>query len=226
MKLGGFGVSIQLPSKSDQQSSQSVNGGRIGTPHFMAPEVIQRRSYGKPIDVWSAGVLLHILLSGSMPFLGTKDRLYESVCAGRLALHSSPRWQVRNSSRNEKARYRPPNLLATSGFYYCNNKLLLLLLFIQYVSEPAKNLLRQMLTVDPDERITVDEALEHPWVAERERFAPKAHLHEAVEELRRFNARRKLKGAVLAAVSSPKWTQMVGGLTFSFFLQTILHRNI
>ena len=76
MKLGGFGVAIQLPSKSDH-SSQSVNGGRIGTPHFMAPEVIQRRRYGKPIDVWSTGVLLHILLSGTMPFLGTKDTIAE-----------------------------------------------------------------------------------------------------------------------------------------------------
>ncbi len=93
MKLGGFGVAIQLPSKSDH-SSQSVNGGRIGTPHFMAPEVIQRRAYGKPIDVWSAGILLHILLSGTMPFLGTKDRLYESVCTGRLYMHSI-RWQVK-----------------------------------------------------------------------------------------------------------------------------------
>ena len=37
MKLGGFGVAIQLPSKLEHES-QSVNGGRIGTPHFMAPE--------------------------------------------------------------------------------------------------------------------------------------------------------------------------------------------
>ena len=87
VKLGGFGVAIQLPSKSEQ-SNQNVNGGRIGTPHFMAPEVIQRKAYGKPVDVWSTGVVLHILLSGSMPFLGTKDRLYEGICAGRLHLGS------------------------------------------------------------------------------------------------------------------------------------------
>ena len=42
----------------------------LGTPHFMAPEVIQRKAYGKPVDIWSTGVLLHILLSGTMPFLG------------------------------------------------------------------------------------------------------------------------------------------------------------
>ena len=76
-----------MPSKSEQ-NNQNVNGGRIGTPHFMAPEVIQRKAYGKPVDIWSAGVVLHILLSGSMPFLGTKDRLYESICQGRLHLDS------------------------------------------------------------------------------------------------------------------------------------------
>ena len=147
-----------------------MNGGRIGTPHFMAPEVIQRRPYGKPVDVWSAGILLHILLSGAMPFLGTKDRLYETVCAGKLYLGggAGSRWQ--------------------------------------FVSEHAKDLIRKMLTVDPEERLTVEEALSHPWIAEREHYAPKAHLHETVDELRKFNSRRKLKGAVLAAVSSPKWT--------------------
>jgi len=166
VKLGGFGVSIQLPSRGDQ-SEQSVNGGRIGTPHFMSPEVVQRKPYGKPVDVWSTGVLLHILLSGTMPFLGTKDRLYEVVCEGKLYLNTS-RWQ--------------------------------------YISDHAKDLIRQMLNVSAEERITVEEALNHRWVRERERFAPKIHLHETVEELRQFNARRKLKGAVLAAVSSPKWT--------------------
>lgn len=56
------------------------------------PKVIQRKPYGKPVDVWSAGILLHILLSGTMPFLGTKDRLYESVCTGKLFL-ATAKWQ-------------------------------------------------------------------------------------------------------------------------------------
>ena len=51
----GFGVAIQLPSRVDQ-SEQSVNGGRIGTPHFMSPEVVLRKPYGKPVDVWSTGI--------------------------------------------------------------------------------------------------------------------------------------------------------------------------
>ena len=50
----------------------------------MAPEVIQREAYGKPVDVWSAGVMLHILLSGMLPFYGTGDRLYDNICSGKL----------------------------------------------------------------------------------------------------------------------------------------------
>lgn len=50
----------------------------------MAPEVIQRRQYGKPGDVWSAGVLLHILLTGTLPFVGSRDRLREAICRGRV----------------------------------------------------------------------------------------------------------------------------------------------
>jgi hypothetical protein len=40
---------------------------------------------------------------------------------------------------------------------------------------------------------------------ERASGAPKMHLSGTVDEMRRFNARRKLKGAVLSAVSSSKW---------------------
>lgn len=58
--------------------------GRVGCPHFMAPEVIQRRQYGKPGDVWSAGVLLHVLLTGTLPFVGSRDRLRDAICRGRV----------------------------------------------------------------------------------------------------------------------------------------------
>lgn len=54
----------------------------------MAPEVIQRRQYGKAGDVWAAGVLLHILLTGSLPFVGSRERLREAICRGRIQVRS------------------------------------------------------------------------------------------------------------------------------------------
>uniref|UniRef100_A0A3Q1CFV1 Peripheral plasma membrane protein CASK n=1 Tax=Amphiprion ocellaris TaxID=80972 RepID=A0A3Q1CFV1_AMPOC len=165
VKLGGFGVAIQLGE------SGLVAGGRVGTPHFMAPEVVKREPYGKPVDVWGCGVILFILLSGCLPFYGTKDRLFEAICKGKYKMN--PRqWSQ--------------------------------------ISESAKDLVRRMLMLDPAERITVYEALNHPWLKERDRYAYKIHLPETVEQLRKFNARRKLKGAVLAAVSSHKFNSFYG----------------
>lgn len=61
----------------------SVWVGRVGTPHFMAPEVVKREPYGKPVDVWGCGVILFILLSGCLPFYGTKERLFEGIIKGK-----------------------------------------------------------------------------------------------------------------------------------------------
>lgn len=58
--------------------------GRVGCLHFMAPEVIERRQYGKPVDIWAAGVLLHVLLSGTLPYHGSGRRLIEAICRGKL----------------------------------------------------------------------------------------------------------------------------------------------
>ncbi|XP_064639314.1 peripheral plasma membrane protein CASK-like isoform X2 [Lineus longissimus] len=178
VKLGGFGVAIQLPESGKISGDKPLHyhqqiwhynwedrEGRIGTPHFMAPEVINREPYGKPVDVWGCGVMLFILLSGTLPFCGTKDRLFDAISEGR---------------------------------YYMNPRQW------DYISDDAKDLVHRMLEKDPDRRITVEEALQHKWVKEKSRVA-KLHLHETVEEMKKFNARRKLKGAVLAAVSSSKW---------------------
>ncbi|XP_057341405.1 peripheral plasma membrane protein CASK isoform X2 [Microplitis mediator] len=183
VKLRGFCVATQLPASSNNTENYTTeyrqylspkgqlylktdSEGRVGCRHFMAPEVIQRRQYGKPGDVWAAGVLLHVLLTGTLPFLGSGDRLRDAICRGRVQMES-PIWD--------------------------------------YISEPAKDLIERMLTVDVNHRITIQEVLNHKWLRDRDKGAARIHLSETIEELKKFNSRRKLKESVRKAIDSPKW---------------------
>ncbi|XP_072037970.1 calcium/calmodulin-dependent protein kinase type II delta chain-like [Amphiura filiformis] len=68
------------------------------------------------------------------------------------------------------------------------------------VTPEAKNLINSMLTVNPAKRITAQDALKHPWICQRERVASAMHRQETVDCLKKFNARRKLKGAILTTM--------------------------
>uniref|UniRef100_A0A7N8XW10 calcium/calmodulin-dependent protein kinase n=1 Tax=Mastacembelus armatus TaxID=205130 RepID=A0A7N8XW10_9TELE len=76
------------------------------------------------------------------------------------------------------------------------------------VTPEAKNLINQMLTINPAKRITAQEALKHPWVCQRSTVASMMHRQETVECLKKFNARRKLKPQTNSTknsiVTSPK----------------------
>uniref|UniRef100_A0A3B3BG74 Calcium/calmodulin-dependent serine protein kinase b n=1 Tax=Oryzias melastigma TaxID=30732 RepID=A0A3B3BG74_ORYME len=169
VKLGGFGVAIQLGE------SGLVAGGRVGTPHFMAPEVVKREPYGKPVDVWGCGVILFILLSGCLPFYGTKERLFEAIIKGK--------YKVRGVRRRPDSK-------------------------IIHLVKNAADLVITVRFVEPQPVFICVSALCR--LQERDRYAYKIHLPETVEQLRKFNARRKLKGAVLAAVSSHKFNSYYG----------------
>ncbi|XP_055875999.1 calcium/calmodulin-dependent protein kinase type II delta chain-like isoform X15 [Biomphalaria glabrata] len=68
------------------------------------------------------------------------------------------------------------------------------------VTPEAKNLINSMLCVNPAKRINASEALKHPWICQRERVASVVHRQETVDCLKKFNARRKLKGAILTTM--------------------------
>ncbi|VDK63534.1 unnamed protein product [Onchocerca ochengi] len=166
LKLTGFGVSMKLPAPT-----ATVRAGRVGMSYFMAPEVVNNAEYGTKADMWSAGVLLYILLCGRLPFVGARQEVYESITEGKYSHHGGT-WQQ--------------------------------------ISDSAKDLLIRLLTVNPNNRISAEGALNHEWLRERNRFAPRRHLQSTVEQIRRYNARRKLKSNILSAVNNKKWTEEYG----------------
>ncbi|KAL8539001.1 hypothetical protein ACS0TY_000850 [Phlomoides rotata] len=77
LKLADFG-SADLFGVSEMS-------GVVGTPYYVAPEVLSGRQYNEKIDVWSAGVILYVMLAGFLPFYGDgAAETFEAVLRGNL----------------------------------------------------------------------------------------------------------------------------------------------
>lgn len=119
---------------SKHEKFQSAPGSRVGTPAYLAPEVIlttKGNTYdGKIADVWSCGVMLYVMLVGAYPFERPEDK------------HDNQKLQ-KMIQRILKVDYKLPSHVR--------------------LSEECKNLLAQILVADPHKRITIDGIYNHPW---------------------------------------------------------------
>ncbi|CAM9538960.1 unnamed protein product [Ectocarpus sp. 13 AM-2016] len=118
-KLADFGFALRLDPSPPPMIA-------VGTPEYIAPEVLLQQPFDGRADVWSAGVTAFCLLSGALPFRGlTLDKLYTAVLDGACS-YTGSEWRE--------------------------------------VSAAAQDLVRRMLVVDPAQRWTAGELLEHPWL--------------------------------------------------------------
>ncbi|KAL2316755.1 hypothetical protein Fmac_030631 [Flemingia macrophylla] len=93
LKATDFGLSVFI-------EEGKVYRDIVGSAYYVAPEVL-RRSYGKEIDIWSAGVILYILLSGVPPFWAeTEKGIFDAILQGHIDFESHPWPSISNSAKD------------------------------------------------------------------------------------------------------------------------------
>ena len=130
---------------------ESVASSFLGTKGYLAPEMLQRLSYGKAVDMWALGVIVFVLLCGCLPFDDDSSKI-TSEQAARQQRHS-----------NIVLPYQFTILVCCAI-----TRKRFALRFPQWaasLSASAKDLLEHLLEIDPDSRFTANQALQHPWVS-------------------------------------------------------------
>ena len=84
------------------------------------------------------------------------------------------------------------------------------------VSSDAKDLISSLLTVSPARRLGADESLANRWITGDDAKLAAQDLGKNLQEFKRFNAKRKFKGAVKAVIASNKITSL--GVNFQMNL--------
>ncbi|KAM7498883.1 hypothetical protein LguiA_023297 [Lonicera macranthoides] len=96
LKATDFGLSVFI-------EEGKVYRDIVGSAYYVAPEVLLRR-YGKEIDIWSAGIMLYILLSGVPPFWAeTEKGIFDAILKGDIDFESQP-WPSISSSAKDLVR--------------------------------------------------------------------------------------------------------------------------
>jgi len=94
LKLTDFGFATPYNPKKKLTAT-------CGTPEYVAPEILNEQPYGPAVDMWSAGVIVYILLCGFPPFYGDNDdELFERICNCNYKF-LSPYWdRVSDEAKN------------------------------------------------------------------------------------------------------------------------------
>lgn len=153
LKICDFGLAHVASARGfSRNANKSMLRDVSGTALYMAPEVQNQTPFkATPVDVWSAGVVLFILLTSFPPFQHAKkgDCWYDYVVGGRMDVF----WDAQRECA-------------------------------EAMSSDAKDLISGLLCADPEQRLTVAQALQHPWLRD-------AHLVDHRELLSEMRDRRK-----------------------------------
>lgn len=117
VKLCDFGFARIIGEKSFRRSV-------VGTPAYLAPEVLRKKGYDRTLDMWSVGVIIYVSLSGTFPF--NEDEDINDQIQNAAFMYPAEPWKE--------------------------------------ISRDARDIINHLLQVKCKRRLTVAQALLHPWL--------------------------------------------------------------
>ena len=169
VKICDFGIGRRIESKNQLLFDQ------CGTLMYMAPEILlstKEKGYeGFPVDIWSSGISLYIMLSGTLPF-NYKNKKNENEEDNEEDEEESMSEKSKNKKKDED------NFELQYAIVYKEPK------YIENISDEARDLLKGLLNKDPKKRLTCEEILNHPWLynfKDKNKSSNKFHLFTKAE---------------------------------------------
>ncbi|EKM77474.1 hypothetical protein AGABI1DRAFT_130175 [Agaricus bisporus var. burnettii JB137-S8] len=147
-----FGIAKHLDDSGELLTSMAGSFG------YIAPEVLKKEGHGKPVDVWSTGVITYVLLCGYSPFRGDNVKtLIQENTAARIQFQA-PYWDK--------------------------------------ISPQAKEFVKKLTAIDPNERPTAEEGLKDPWLKGELTIDEENVTNLCIALKENFDARGKWRSAV------------------------------
>ncbi|PPD82809.1 hypothetical protein GOBAR_DD20269 [Gossypium barbadense] len=198
----------------------------VGSPYYVAPEVL-RKHYGPEADVWSAGVILYILLSGVPPFWAENEQgIFEEVLHGDLDFDSDPWPSISESAKDlvRKMLIRDPRKRLTAHEVLCKPHSFIpvqhfvikeLLGFMKAPFQRFQSAMLLAMQMAPTYMIKCV-TLGHPWI-QIDGVAPDKPLDSAVlSRMKQFSAMNKLKKIALRVIAESLSEEEIAGLKEMF----------
>lgn len=141
--LADFGVARHLSEPMERSKTL------VGSPGYSSPEVLCEDTYrGPPADMWSIGVIAHAMLCGSTPFQQNQSQedLLRQQLDGKIAF-DKPIWKDISPEAKGWSGTLELYLIGRKSDYT------ILLDFV-----------KALVKVDPEKRLTAQQALKHPWI--------------------------------------------------------------